>query len=424
MATEKYAEILRQGGNIWNHWRSINSCLDIDLFEVDLKKADLQYADLHEVNLGDADLRGADLGDSNLSIANLSDANLGAANLFRANLNDADLRSSNLSGVNASNATFIRANLRLADLSMADFSGADFCAADLRDSNFGAANFTNANFAGANLRGVSLRGANFSGANLSNVDLNGMDLSGMNLSGANLSGANLEYARLVNTDFSNAILNDCCVFGVSAWGVNLNGVTSQKNLRITPTYEQNITVDNLEVAQFVYLLLYNEKIRSLIDTIGRKGVLILGRFSKERKEVLDSIRNKLRESNFVPIMFDFEKPDQRDFTETIKILAGMCRFIIADITNPKSCPLELQATVPDFMIPFIPIIQDDEKPFSMFIDLQKKYDWVLDVLKYDTAENLIKVFDIAVIKPALEKADELSHKKTRNISERHITEYL
>jgi hypothetical protein len=31
----------------------------------------------------------------------------------------------------------------------------------------------------------------------------------------------------------------------------------------------------LEVAQFIYLLLHNEKIREVIDTIGKKGVLIL-----------------------------------------------------------------------------------------------------------------------------------------------------
>jgi hypothetical protein len=32
----------------------------------------------------------------------------------------------------------------------------------------------------------------------------------------------------------------------------------------------------------------------------------------------------------------------------------LSRFIIADITNPRSSPLELQATMPDYMIPFVP----------------------------------------------------------------------
>jgi hypothetical protein len=48
-----------------------------------------------------------------------------------------------------------------------------------------------------------------------------------------------------------------------------------------------ITVDDLEVAQFVYLLLNNAKIRSAIV------VLILGRFTDDRKSVLDALRDEL-----------------------------------------------------------------------------------------------------------------------------------
>ena len=125
------------------------------------------------------------------------------------------------------------------------------------------------------------------------------------------------------------------------------------------------------------------------------------------------------------MLFDFEKPTQRDFTETIKTLAGLSRFIIADITNPRSSPLELQAIIPDYMIPFVPIIQEDEKPFAMFQDLQQKYgDWVLQVLKYDTADNLLDVLEKAVVKPALEKGDQLLLKKAKGIRDRHVKDYL
>ena len=37
------------------------------------------------------------------------------------------------------------------------------------------------------------------------------------------------------------------------------------------------------MAQFVYLLLNNAKIRDVIDTVTAKAVLILGRFKGERK---------------------------------------------------------------------------------------------------------------------------------------------
>jgi len=45
---------------------------------------------------------------------------------------------------------------------------------------------------------------------------------------------------------------------------------------------------------------------------------------------------------------------------------GEGSFVIADITNPRSAPLELQALVPDYQIPFVPIIQEGEKPFLRF----------------------------------------------------------
>ena len=82
-------------------------------------------------------------------------------------------------------------------------------------------------------------------------------------------------ATLVNTDLTGANLTGCRIYGVSAWDVKLDEVT----LIITPQNEPEVAVDSIEVAQFVYLLLHNQKIRDVIDTIGKKGVLLLGRFN-------------------------------------------------------------------------------------------------------------------------------------------------
>jgi len=334
---------------------------------------------------------------------------LSGANLERANLRRANLRE----------AWFDKAHLLLADFRDANLCGADFTSADLR-----AASFRNADLSEAQFRNANLYGANLYGANLVAARLDEAQLVGASLRGADLTGASLQGATLIETDLTDATLTDCRVYGVSAWDVKLARVKDQSNLRITLDSQPAITVDDVEVAQFVYLLLNNEKIRRVIDTIGEKGVLILGRFTKERKAVLNAIRNRLRELGFVPMMFDFERPTQRDFTETIKTLAGMSRFIIADITNPKSSPLELQATMPDYMIPFVPIIQEDERPFTMFRDLKQKYgEWVLDVLEYDTAESLLRVFEGAVVKPALEKGRELLLKKAEAIQTRHVRDY-
>jgi hypothetical protein len=83
------------------------------------------------------------------------------------------------------------------------------------------------------------------------------------------------------------------VYATSVWNARLDGAI-QSNLVITRYDESVIQVDNLEVAQFIYLLLNNAKIRQVIDTITSKVVLILGRFTPERKLVLDAIREQLR----------------------------------------------------------------------------------------------------------------------------------
>jgi hypothetical protein len=49
---------------------------------------------------------------------------------------------------------------------------------------------------------------------------------------------------------------------------------------------------------------------------------------------------------------------------------------------------------------------------------------VLDVLKYDSSDNLLKVLDKAVVKPALKKADELLIKKAEGIRDRHVKDYM
>ncbi|MFL5287126.1 MAG: hypothetical protein ACJ8AW_40690 [Rhodopila sp.] len=132
-------------------------------------------------------------------------------------------------------------------------------------------------------------------------------------------------------------------------GLKLSEGTKQQNLVITMPNEPEITVDDIKVAQFVYLLLHNEKIRQVIDTITSKTVLILGRFSiPERKAVLDALRDELRKRDLLPIVFDFSIPAARDVTETVKVLAGLVRFAIADITDATEVRAELHSIVPDF----------------------------------------------------------------------------
>jgi uncharacterized protein YjbI with pentapeptide repeats len=290
---------------------------------------------------------------------------------------------------------------------------------NLRKARLVGKNLENINFNDTNLRRSDLRKTNLSGASFRRTDLRRAKLSE-----ATIRHADFTSAILVDTDFQKAVITDCLVYGISAWNIKLEGA-EQKNLIISRKNSPLLTVDHLEVAQFIYLLIKNQKIRDVIDTLGKKAVLLLGRFyPQERKALLDSIADSLRQFGFLPIIFDFEGSKNRDFTETIQILAGLSLFVIVDITNPKSAPLELQATVPDYQIPFVPIIQKGEKPFSMLVNLQSKYDWVLDTLEYETEDQLLAVLRDAVINPAIEKHNQLQRLKTQKPQIRSASDFL
>jgi pentapeptide repeat protein len=161
------------------------------------------------------------------------------------------------------------------------------------------------------------------GADLSEANLWDAVLCHANLRGANLSKADLTGALLIQADLCDATLTGSSVYGTAVWDIKMDDQTNQQNLVITPLGQPVITVDNIKVAQFIYPLLTNKEIRNVIDTVGRKGVLLLGRFTGGRIAVLERLREELRKRDFVPIMFNFDKPEVKDFTETVQLLARL-----------------------------------------------------------------------------------------------------
>jgi uncharacterized protein YjbI with pentapeptide repeats len=275
VANPEHLAIIKSGVAGWNEWRLRNREVSPDLSGADLIRADLEGASLEGANLTEASLEGA-----SLEGANLTEASLEGANLTEANLKGA--------------------NLKGAILSRADLAGADLSRADLQNADLQEVDCMAADFSYANLSGSELFRANFSGAVLAGADCTGADLAlaylgGANLTQANLSGADLSEATLVRTKLTHTNLTGCRVYGLSAWDVHLEK-TIQSGLVITESDDSIITVDDLEVAQFLYLLLNNQKIRHVIDTITSKVVLVLGRFTPERKAVLDAIRDELTQA--------------------------------------------------------------------------------------------------------------------------------
>ncbi len=258
----------------------------------------------------------------------------------------------------------------------------------------------------AHLRLAQLSNADFSHADLSHADLFHANLSHADLSHANLSHANLRRTLLVKTNCTKATLTECRIYGIAAWDVELQEA-EQNSLVITDYDQPTITVDNLKIAQFVYLLLNNQEIRHVINTITTKVVLLLGRFTPERKAILDAIRDELRKQDYVPVLFDFEQPQSRDITETVTTLAHMARFIIADITDAKSITQELAFIVPHLpSVPVQPLLLSSQQEYGMFEHFTK-FPWVLPLHRYSDLASLLASFKDQIIEPAEKKAKAL-----------------
>jgi hypothetical protein len=204
----------------------------------------------------------------------------------------------------------------------------------------------------------------------------------------------------VNADLARADLTGCRVYGISAWDTKLDRA-KQQNLIITPWNEPEAMVDDLEVAQFFYLLLSRERIRSIIDTVTRRGVLLLGRFEGGGLTLLQAIAAWLRRpvnGGYLPLLFDFPRPESKTYTDTVRTLAGLARFVIVDLSGP-SVPQEITATVDLYEIPFVPILEQKRKDWSMFRDFLVK-ERVLEPVRFTDQDHLLKLLAKKVIAPA------------------------
>jgi hypothetical protein len=351
-ANRDHLAILHQGVDEWNAWREKQPGIMPDLTGADLANAKLAVVDFRGCYLSGARLVGATLVGAYFDGSRMVGTKLGGALLADASFVDADLTS---------------ADLMNADISRARLNGACLVRANLTAARF---------------------------------DMACLD-------GADLKDAWLIMASLVRSSLLGTDLTGCNVYGCSVWDSKISSDTKQSNLIITFPGQATITVDNVEVAQFIYTLLNNDSVRDMIDTITSKVVLILGRFTPERKTILDALRAELRKRNYLPLLFDFDAPASRDLTETISLLARMARFVIADLTDAKSLPQELAIIVPDLpSVPVQPLLHTTERAYGMFEHWQR-YPWVLPICRYDVLEELIASLGQTVIAPSEQKALEL-----------------
>jgi hypothetical protein len=148
----------------------------------------------------------------------------------------------------------------------------------------------------------------------------------------------------------------------------------------------------------------------IMSELSKRRVLILGRFTGRRLEILKGIKAHLAKhsNHYIPELFTFRKPAARDLVEAIIGFAALSRFVIADLSEPKSIQSELEAIVPHFLsVPVIPVINRTGKEYATFSSVQRRENVVKPTVRYRDLGDLITKLDEQVVPMAEKKLAEV-----------------
>ena len=284
-----------------------------------------------------------------------------------------------------------------------NFSGIHLTNASIHAAFAEGLNISNAQITGCHFEEGDFSRANFSGTTFIDTKFNKTILTDANFFGATFINCNLNRVNLVNANFCLKEIRETIVYGISAWDMETSPDMKQSRLVIEKSYELYsdiiasgripMMVDDIEIAQFVHYLSKHKNMRNLLNGLNSKGVLLLGQFKDGGLERLYKLIDWLKVKNYMPMLFDFDRPGSLDYTETVLTMAGLSKFIIADLSG-GSVPQELHATLTNFQKPVI--VYSQKEPYSMFKDLKRKNPHAFDFVYedendfYDKLEPLLK----------------------------------
>lgn len=148
----------------------------------------------------------------------------------------------------------------------------------------------------------------------------------------------------------------------------------------------------------------------IMSELKKRRVLILGRFSSRRLKVLEAIEARLKAhpNRYIPQLFTFKKPDGANLTESIIGFAALSRFVVADLSEPKSIPAELSSIVPNFpSLPVVPIMTRSGRPYALFADFDQRANMVKPLLRYRDAKELKALLAEEIVPRAEKKLAEV-----------------
>jgi hypothetical protein len=217
-------------------------------------------------------------------------------------------------------------------------------------------------------------GLNLVGAVFENSHLEEGDFSRANFDGATFVNCNLNRVNLVGASFHVKEITETVVYGIAAWDLQTSDDMKQCKLVIERTYELYsdliqqgkvpMMVDDIELAQFVHYLSNHKKMRDALNVLNDRGVLLLGRFKDRGLDRLYSMRECFQAKGYMPMIFDFARPDNLSLTETVMTMAGLSKFVVVDLSG-SSVPAELQAILGQIKKPVLA----RGAPYALFPDL-------------------------------------------------------
>ncbi len=292
------------------------------------------------------------------------------------------------------------------DFSNTSFKNCEFINVSFHQCNFERSSFFQCKFidAGTRLIFCHFRDCKFEECHFEDITLSGSVFNYSRFLKCNVIKSSLVEASLVGCRFIESLVDDCNISGASIWDITVED-TTQSNLKINygKGKSQELIFQDLALANALYIFASNNKnFAGFLDKKSTNFVLILGRFGANLDN-LNMIAEALRSRQFSPIIFDFEVEDLT-LIETIKFLALLSKFIIVDISNPKSVPSELEAIISTVIIPIVPIVISEYNPFGTF----SAYSNLPNVLKpilFDTVQQIVDQIDELIIKRANERYD-------------------
>jgi hypothetical protein len=182
-------------------------------------------------------------------------------------------------------------------------------------------------------------------------------------------------------------------------------VLERKQRTVRKAHEETIG-STLELVRKVDGMNFGE----IMSQLTQRRVLILGRFTRRRLPVLQAIKTHLKEhkNKYLPELFTFTKPKSRDLVEAIMGFAALSRFVIADLSEPKSVQQELEAIAPHFQsVPIVPLINRTGKEYATFESIRRRVNVVQPTIRYRDVDDLIEKLDTVAVPQAETKLREV-----------------